>query len=69
MHRDPGPASALVVALIVAALYSQGGAAQIFASLILLAVLITPVNGQDSLLAALLKYLGQLLTEGIQSGA
>lgn len=67
--RDPGPISALVVALIVAGLYSQGGVFQAFAALILLAVLLTPVEGQDSLLAGMLKYLNTLLTEGIQAGA
>ena len=67
--KDPGPVSALVVALIIAVMYSQGGIWQVLASLILLSVLITPVQGSDSLLTGMLKYLGELLTKGIQSGA
>jgi hypothetical protein len=67
--REPGPITALLIAAAVAALYSQGGAAQAFAALILLAVLITPVAGQPSLLQGLLGYLNQILTEGIRTGA
>lgn len=67
--KDPGPISALAVAVIIAALYTQGGIFQIFAGLILLSVLLTPVDNKDSLLSAMLKYLSQLLTQGIQTGA
>lgn len=67
--KDPGPVSALIVALIIGALYTEGGVAQVFAGLILLAVLITPVDGEDALLSGMIKYLGKLLTEGIQTGA
>ncbi len=69
MLKDPGPVSALVVALVIAALYTEGGVAQIFAGLIILAVLLTPVEGQDALLSSMIKYLGKLLTEGIRTGA
>lgn len=64
--KDPGPIAALTVALIVAALYSQGGVFQVFAGLILLAVLLTPVDGQRSLLQGMLEYLNEILTTGVQ---
>jgi hypothetical protein len=69
--RDPGPLSALVAAVVIGALYTQGGAFQAFAGLILLAVLLTPIQGGEqnsSLLGGLLMYLNQVLTEGIQTG-
>jgi len=65
--KDPGWIAALTVALIVAALYSQGGAFQTFASLILLAVLLTPVDGQQPIAAALLNYLYEILTHGVNT--
>jgi Na+/H+ antiporter NhaC len=68
MRHAPGPWSALAVAVIVAVMYAQGGVFQTIAALIILAVLITPVNNQPSLLEGGLKYLDMLLTQGIQSG-
>jgi len=69
LKHDPGPASALVVALIIGTLYTYGGTGRLIASLILLAILVAPVDQQDSLLSGMLKYLNNLLTKGIQSGA
>jgi hypothetical protein len=65
--KDPGPIAALTVALIVAALYSQGGVFQAFAALILLGVLITPVDGEKSLLESLIHYLSLVITQGVNT--
>ena len=67
--KDPGPLSALVVAVIVAVLYTEGGAFQAFAGLIILAVLITRIGGQPSILEGLLQQLNLLLSGAIHSGA
>lgn len=69
MKHDPGPISALTVALIIGVLYTQGGIGQLVASLLILAVLLAPHGDKGSLLSDLLHYLNRLLTEGIQSGA
>ena len=66
---DPGLAAVVVAAAIVAGLYAQGGIARTFAGFLLLVVLITPVQGMDSILLALLNYLDQLLTVGIGESA
>jgi Na+/H+ antiporter NhaC len=68
-RKEPGPLAALTVAIVVAVAYTQGGVFTAAASLILLAVLITPVRGQPSLLQGGLQYLGNILAKGIQSGA
>jgi len=59
--KDYGPGAALGIAFIVAVLYAEGGVFRTVASLILLAVLITPANGMPSILQGLLTYLGELL--------
>jgi hypothetical protein len=58
--KDYGPGAALAVAIIVAILYEQGGGFQYVASLIILAVLITPINGK-SLVVDLLEFLNSQL--------
>jgi len=63
--KSPGPWSALAAAIIVAAAYTQGGIFTAAASLIILAVLITPTGGQPALLEGLVKELGVLLRRGI----
>lgn len=68
MRNDPGPITALIVAVIVAALYSQGGIAQALAGLVILAVLITRVGGQPSISEGLLNWLSDLLSGVVHSG-
>lgn len=63
LPKDYGPAAALGVAIVVAIMYEQGGIPQLIASLILLAVLLTPVSGH-SLAERLLIYLDALITGG-----
>lgn len=65
--KEPGPITALLVALAVAVMYTHEQT-RVFAGLILLAVLLTPAHGQPSMLQGLLQYLNQLLTEGINTG-
>ncbi len=68
MNKDPGPWSALGAAIIVAAAYTQGGIFTAAASLIILAVLITPVAGQPALLTGLFNEVGMILRKGIGGG-
>ena len=62
--KDYGPGAAGLVALIIAVLYAEGGPYRTIASLIILAVLITPVNGK-SLLVGILETLDQTLKSGL----
>jgi len=67
--RDPGPITALLVALLIAALYTQGGVFQGIAALIILAVLISRVGGQPSIAEGLFSTGQNLLQKGLKSGA
>lgn len=62
--KDYGPGAAALVALIIAVLYAEGGPYRAVASLIILAVLITPIGGK-SLLVGLLDTLDTLLKAGL----
>lgn len=67
MANDYGPGAALTVAVLIGIMYEQGGALRLLASLIILAVLITPVNGK-SLLVQLLDYLNTQLKSELKKG-
>jgi hypothetical protein len=59
---DPGPAAAALVALIVAVMYAEGGLFRPLATIIILAVLITPPGGgKDSVISGLLKFLNDTI--------
>jgi hypothetical protein len=66
------PGAAALVALIVGILYAEGGVYRIYASLIILAILITPVSTgvgteKKSLLLALLETLDGILATSLES--
>ncbi len=67
-HPDAGVGAAALVAFLVALAYAQGGVFRPLATLIILAVLITPPGGgTESVLSGLLKYLNAL-TSGVHYG-
>lgn len=68
MNTEAGPITALVVALTVAVLYTQGGIFQAFAGLIILAVLISRVGGQPSIAEGLITEFSTLVKTGFKSG-
>lgn len=61
-----GAFPAILAAGVVAWLYTLGGIAQIFAALLLFALLLTPGPGGVSLLAGLVNFVTSILTGGVK---
>jgi hypothetical protein len=63
--NDPGISAAALVAFLVALMYTEGGIFRPLATIIIIAVLITPPKGgQESVLSGLLKFLNEVISAG-----